>query len=238
MVRHKAVRVVASVLLAMSVAACGSSAETSDGDVETTTPRTETTATSVAEPTLSTSESEETEESAGGADSGGESTESEPSDAEAAEASSESSGSFIELLREDIEGQQEYFDLNSVGGSGESALLQAGCEVFGDNTWVCPDEVDLSGADLTGADPAILVGDYRREPVLNDWHEVQIELAGTALRWRNAAGVSWSLEIRDGVLWAGSDCPYGAQALQVGVDADGAVTGVYFGGQLYGRVGG
>ena len=31
---------------------------------------------------------------------------------------------FIELLREDIEGQQEYFDLNSVGGSGES-LLQA-----------------------------------------------------------------------------------------------------------------
>ena len=144
MVRRKAVRVVASVLLAVSVAACGSSAEISDGDVETTTPRTETTAVSVAEPTLSTSESEETEESAGSADSGGESTESEAS---AAETSSESSGSFIELLREDIEGQQEYFDLNSVGGSGESALLRAGCEVFGQNTWVCPDKVDLSGAD-------------------------------------------------------------------------------------------
>ncbi|MGB1645514.1 MAG: hypothetical protein ACPHES_10495, partial [Ilumatobacteraceae bacterium] len=152
MVRHKAARVMASVLLAVSVAACGSSAETSDGDVETTTPRTETTATSVAEPTLSTSESEDTEESAGGADSGGESTESEASAAEAAETSSEGSGSFIELLREDIEGQQEYFDLNSVGGSGESALLQAGCEVVGEITWVCPDEVDLSGADLSGMD--------------------------------------------------------------------------------------
>ena len=146
-VRRKAVRVVASVLLAVSVAACGSSAEISDGDVETTTPRPETTATSVAEPTLSTSQSEETEESADGADSGGESTESEAS---AAETSSESSGSFIELLREDIEGQQDYFDLNSVGGSGESALLQAGCEVVGEITWVCPDEVDLSGADLSG----------------------------------------------------------------------------------------
>ena len=101
----------------------------------------------MAEPTLSTSESEETEESAGSADSGGESTESEASAAEAAETSSEGSGSFIELLREDIEGQQEYFDLNSVGGSGESALLRAGCEVFGKNTWVCPDKVDLSGAD-------------------------------------------------------------------------------------------
>ena len=67
-VRRKAVRVVASVLLAVSVAACGSSAEISDGDVETTTPRPETTATSVAEPTLSTSQSEETEESADGAD--------------------------------------------------------------------------------------------------------------------------------------------------------------------------
>ena len=81
-VRRKAVRVVASVLLAVSVAACGSSAEISDGDVETTTPRPETTATSVAEPTLSTSQSEETEESADGADSGGESTESEASAAE------------------------------------------------------------------------------------------------------------------------------------------------------------
>ena len=145
-VRRKAVRVVASVLLAVSVAACGSSAEISDGDVETTTPRPETTAPSVAEPTLSTQD-EETEESADGADSGGESTESEAS---AAETSSESSGSFIELLREDIEGQQDYFDLNSVGGSGESALLQAGCEVVGEITWVCPDEVDLSGADLSG----------------------------------------------------------------------------------------
>ena len=44
----------------------------------------------------------------------------------------------------------DYFDLNSVGGSGESALLQAGCEVVGEITWVCRDEVDLSAADLSG----------------------------------------------------------------------------------------
>ena len=56
-VRRKAVRVVASVLLAVSVAACGSSAEISDGDVETTT-LAQKPLTSVAEPTLSTSQSE------------------------------------------------------------------------------------------------------------------------------------------------------------------------------------
>ena len=70
------------------------------------------------------------------------------SEASAAETSSESSGSFIDLLREDIEGQQDYFD-HSVGGSGESALLQAGCEVVGEITWVCPDGGSV-GADLSG----------------------------------------------------------------------------------------
>jgi hypothetical protein len=89
--------------------------------------------------------------------------------------------------------------------------------------------------DLSIADPAVLAGNYRRLPVLNDWHEVSVTNNGGALRWNNAAGVSWGLEIRDGGLWTESDCPYGISELDVeGTEA--AVTALWFGGERYGRI--
>lgn len=91
-------------------------------------------------------------------------------------------------------------------------------------------------ADLSSMDAADLVGDYRREPVLNDWHNVSVTLDGSDLRWVNDAGVSWSLEIRGSELWAGADCPYGEQRLTVVLAGTGEISGLYFGGELYGRL--
>jgi hypothetical protein len=64
------------------------------------------------------------------------------------------------------------------------------------------------------------VGDYERLPVMNGYHEVTVELVEDELYWRNASGVQWRLFWRDGALWTGDDCPYGAQ--EVGVDATGS----------------
>ena len=50
----------------------------------------------------------------------------------------------------------------------------------------------------------------------------------------NAAGASWSLEIRDDGLWAGPDCPYGEQAIPV--EVDGVVQVLWFGGEAYRRL--
>ncbi len=92
---------------------------------------------------------------------------------------------------------------------------------------------DLSGVE--GLEPEALLGDYLREPVLNEWHEVAVVLDGDDLLWTNAAGVSWSLEIRDDALWAGPDCPYGESELAVETE-DEAVSALWFGGERYGRV--
>ena len=91
-------------------------------------------------------------------------------------------------------------------------------------------------ADFSVEDPGLLAGSYRREPVQNAWHEVSIVQSGEDLRWENAAGASWSLEVREGQLWAGPDCPYGEQVLPVVMASAGSVAGVYFGGELYGRI--
>jgi hypothetical protein len=86
--------------------------------------------------------------------------------------------------------------------------------------------------DATALDAAALVGSYERQPVQNDWHRVEVTNEG-ALRWTNAAGASWSLEIRDDGLWAGPDCPYGEQAIPV--EVEGVVQVLWFGGEAYRR---
>ncbi|MCH9684906.1 MAG: hypothetical protein K0V04_25950 [Deltaproteobacteria bacterium] len=48
--------------------------------------------------------------------------------------------------------------------------------------------------------------------------------------------MSWSLELRDLGLWTGEDCPYGAQEVEVEAAGD-TVTGLWFGGERYGRTG-
>ncbi len=62
-----------------------------------------------------------------------------------------------------------------------------------------------------------LIGEYRHEPVENDWHEVTLSIdtkpgpdSRPALRWTNKAGKSWQLspDLKTGTLRVGPDCPY------------------------------
>ncbi len=93
-----------------------------------------------------------------------------------------------------------------------------------------PEVVDASDFEL-----ADFMGQYQRLPVANEWHEVAVVLEGDALRWTNAAGVSWSLHVRGDELWTGSDCPYGESKLSIEV-ADGRISALRFGGEAYVRV--
>ncbi len=93
-----------------------------------------------------------------------------------------------------------------------------------------PDPVDVRAL---GAEA--LVGRYVHAPRQNDWHEVTVTRDGERLRWSNAAGVSWGLEIRGTELWATEDCPYGAQEVTVELDDAGAVAALRFLGGRYAR---
>ena len=121
--------VAVAALLATVLAACGSS---SDVDVE----KADDSATAPGGDS-STSGSVADESSGGEGDSDGELLEAETTPAGHEE-------SFIESRRENL------YEPEHVGGAGESALRAAGCEVFGSETWICPDETNLSGADLSG----------------------------------------------------------------------------------------
>jgi hypothetical protein len=90
-------------------------------------------------------------------------------------------------------------------------------------------------ADLDTTPLAAIAGDFRREPVENDWHVVNVAVAGGEATWTNQAGVSWSLVVRDGTLFSGPDCPYGEQRLDVELDGV-TVAGIWSGGERYGRV--
>jgi hypothetical protein len=83
-----------------------------------------------------------------------------------------------------------------------------------------------------------LVGKYENVPVENDWHKVTIETDAIGnLRWKNAAGVSWTLELRNGSeLWAGKDCPYGEMQLEIKKDGAGKVVGLQVGNAILRRI--
>jgi hypothetical protein len=89
--------------------------------------------------------------------------------------------------------------------------------------------------DLTTFEPSDLVGSYLRSPQENEWHTVTVSLNGDDLLWSNAAGVSWSLEVNENELWTGADCPYGIQKVPVEAQ-DGAIVGLWFGGEKYARL--
>jgi hypothetical protein len=93
------------------------------------------------------------------------------------------------------------------------------------------DQVDF---DIT--DPSILLGQYERPPVQNQWHEVEIVLIDNLLHWQNNAGANWSLSIIDGDLWTGLDCPYGEQKLSVLLDSNQEITSIYFNGESYEKI--
>lgn len=58
--------------------------------------------------------------------------------------------------------------------------------------------------------PADVLGTHYRVPSTNGWHIGDIERAGDNFRWRNSAGVSWSLadDLANGRLLTGPDNPY------------------------------
>ena len=90
--------------------------------------------------------------------------------------------------------------------------------------------------DFEITDPSILLGQYERKPVQNQWHEVEIVLINNLLRWQNNAGANWSLSIIDGDLWTGLDCPYGEQKLSVLLDSNQEITSIYFNGESYEKI--
>ncbi|MBM3500070.1 MAG: hypothetical protein FJX74_15550 [Armatimonadetes bacterium] len=90
-----------------------------------------------------------------------------------------------------------------------------------------------------------ILGDYRRLPVENPWHEGTITLQdgapGAALRWTNRAGVSWDLtpDLEKGVVLTGTSNPYyeaGAREFELDI-RDGEVVGFWFNREHYVREG-
>lgn len=93
-----------------------------------------------------------------------------------------------------------------------------------------PEPVDASALPRTA-----FAGDYLHEPRQNDWHEVSVTVTDQTLRWSNAAGVSWGLEVRGTELWTRADCPYGEQAIGVELGEQGGVDALVFQGAAYRR---
>jgi hypothetical protein len=91
-------------------------------------------------------------------------------------------------------------------------------------------------ADMSVTPLAAIAGDFRRDPVENDWHLVTVTVVGDEATWTNRAGVSWTLVVRDDSLYLAPDSPYGEQRMDVELDAGGDVAGLWFGGERYGRV--
>lgn len=82
-----------------------------------------------------------------------------------------------------------------------------------------------------------LIGEYRREPVENDWHKVVVSAGTTGdLTWRNSAGVSWELTVVGDQLRTGEDCPYGESEIGVEFSGD-RVNGLWSFGEKYARHG-
>lgn len=90
-------------------------------------------------------------------------------------------------------------------------------------------------ADMDTTPLSAVAGEFRREPVENDWHLVAVTVASAEATWTNQAGVSWSLLVRQGTLYSGRGCPYGEQRLDVELADEGDVAALWFNGERYGR---
>ena len=82
----------------------------------------------------------------------------------------------------------------------------------------------------------ILIGTYERRPIENGYHEVEIFMKNGKLMWKNADSIVWSLELKDGKLWSGSDSVYGEKELGAYIE-DESVFALSFLNENYIRVG-
>lgn len=80
------------------------------------------------------------------------------------------------------------------------------------------------------------VGLYKRDPIKNKWHEVQITLDNGSLKWNNKAGINWSLEIINKELWAEDDCPYGASKIEVNYNSEISIKSLIFKNDEYRKI--
>ena len=87
------------------------------------------------------------------------------------------------------------------------------------------------------------VGLYKREPIENKWHEVQVTLDNGFLKWNNKAAITWSLEIKaseqarfNKELWAKDDCPYGASKIQINYNLGVGIKSLIFKGEEYRKI--
>lgn len=94
-----------------------------------------------------------------------------------------------------------------------------------------PDCADMSSFPLEK-----LVGTYQRNPYQNTYHDVTITLVGGNLRWSNAAGVGWGLEVIGEKLWRTVESGYGAAPLRVDIDTSGDVIAIINSGEPYLRI--
>lgn len=96
----------------------------------------------------------------------------------------------------------------------------------------------LSLRNLGEKDIEKIMGHYRREPVKNGWHKVEIILdkSGGVLNWKNKANVNWTLEFINGRLWTGGNCPYGSIQLNLEWDQAGQVSKINFMNEAYVRL--
>ena len=96
-----------------------------------------------------------------------------------------------------------------------------------------PDLSEQDSNDYNIENTNILIGSFTRKPIENGYHEVEIINENGQLKWRNKAGVSWSLELRDGKLWTRADNPYGEQLLGVFTSNNQDVLALTFNNELY-----
>lgn len=82
-----------------------------------------------------------------------------------------------------------------------------------------------------------LTGEFERQPVENEYHQVTITIDEEGvLTWTNAAGVSWQLMVVDRELHTVPDSIYGERTVLVDLDARKNVTALIFLGENYVRV--
>lgn len=86
---------------------------------------------------------------------------------------------------------------------------------------------------ITNIEIPMIVGEYRREPVENAYHIVTVTANGAnQALWTNAAGVQWTLTLKDGLLKTEESSPYGENIVDVTVDIEGKVS-LWFLGEAY-----
>ncbi len=92
-------------------------------------------------------------------------------------------------------------------------------------------------ADMSVLPLSAIAGHYQRLPMENGFDDLMVKVNGDLATWTNSLGVSWSLLVRDGVLYTGRDCWFGELRVDVELETAGTeVVGLGLEGQRYARV--